>query len=286
MSCIIRPLSRFTFLATVTAITMVIMPARPASAGAAADKEQQQMMADIRMLQEQSQLLQNLLRSVTDAIKALNAKIDDQSNADRKAVADSKLTIDNLTSDVRVIREKLDDSNVRISSLTQEVDAMHRSVQQGSLARVSPAGAPDGATAAATPPGAPAVPVGTSPARLWDLAMADYSATQWSLAIQGFESYIRAFPTYDKADDAQVYIGHSYLNDGKNDKAVEAYDKAIRNYPNGDALPDAYYRKGVALNNLKQIDEARVTWESLLTAFPTSDAALLAKQKIDQLKRP
>jgi TolA-binding protein len=250
------------------------------SAAAAADKEQQQMMADIRMLQEQAQTLQNLLRTVTEAIKGLSAKIDEQASTERRAFADSKLTIDNLTSDVRVIREKLDDNNVRISSLTQEVDALRQSVQQAPLSRLSPAGAPDAAA------GAPTVPVGTSPSRLWDIAFADYSASQWSLAIQGFESYIRTFPTYDKADDAQVYIGTCYLNDGKYDKAIEAYDKAIRNYPSGDALPDAYYRKGVALNNLKQIDEARQAWEFLIMTFPTSDAALLAKQKMDQLKKP
>jgi TolA-binding protein len=284
MSRIIRLFTGPTRLTILAAVAMLaVLP----PAAAAADKEQQQMMADIRMLQEQAQTLQNLLRTVTEAIKGLSAKIDDQASTERRAFADSKLTIDNLTSDVRVIREKLDDNNVRISSLAQEVDAMRQSVQQVPLSRLSPAGAPDAAAPkAAAAAGAPTVPVGTSPSRLWDIAFADYSASQWSLAIQGFESYIRTFPTYDKADDAQVYIGTCYLNDGKYDKAIEAYDKAIRNYPSGDALPDAYYRKGVALNNLKQVDEARQAWEFLIMTFPTSDAALLAKQKMDQLKKP
>ena len=43
--------------------------------------------------------------------------------------------------------------------------------------------------------------------------------------------YIKSFPKSDHADDAQVYIGNRYLQDGKNDKAVEAYDLAIRTYP-------------------------------------------------------
>jgi TolA-binding protein len=284
MKRIIRLLTR---PASLTILTVAILAASATPASPAADKEQQQMMADIRMLQEQSQTLQNLLRSVTDAIKALNAKIDDQTSTERKAFADSKLTVDNLTSDVRVIREKLDDSNVRISSLTQEVDAMRQSIQQAPSRLSAAAGAPDAAAPrAAAAAGSPTVPVGTSPSRLWDIAFADYSASQWSLAIQGFESYIRTFPTYDKADDAQVYIGTCYLNDGKYDKAIEAYDKAIRNYPNGDALPDAYYRKGVALNSLKQVDEARQAWEFLIMNFPMSDAALLARQKMDQLKKP
>lgn len=270
---------------TLAAVVMMLTVAAPALA---ADKEQQQMMADIRMLQEQTQLLANMLRSVTDALKVVSGKLDDQANADRKAFADSKLTIDGLTSDMRVIREKLDESGVRLSSLTQEVDAMRQSIQQVPLSRLSSAGAPDAAAArsAGGAAGAPTVPTGTSPNRLWEIALADYSASQWSLAIQGFESYIRAFPMYDKADDAQVYIGHSYFGDGKYDKAIEAYDKAIRSYPMGDALPDAYYRKGVAQNSLMQVDDARQTWEFLISTFPTSDAALLAKQRIDQLKRP
>ena len=284
MSRLTRHFALFTILTMSAFIAMASVVAAPAPAGA--DKQSQQMMADIRMLQEQSQTLQNLLRSVTEALKTVNAKLDDQTNSERKAFADSKLTVDTLAGDVRVIREKLDDSTQRIASLTQEIDAMRQSIQQAPLSRLSPVGADATApkTAAAPATAAPTVPVGTSPSRLWELALADYSASQWSLAIQGFESYIKTFPTYDRADDAQVYIGHSYLNDGKYDKAIEAYDKAISTYPSGDALPDAYYRKGVALIALKQVDEARQAWEFLIMTYPTSDAALLAKQKIGTLK--
>src|SRR5882762_2005737 len=96
----------------------------------AANKEHQQLMADLRMLQEQTQLLQNVLNSVTESIKAVNTRLDQQAETTRKAFADQKLVIDNLTNDVRVIREKLDDNNVRIGSLTQEVDSLRSSLQQ------------------------------------------------------------------------------------------------------------------------------------------------------------
>ena len=39
------------------------------------------MMADMRMLQEQNQLLQNVLGSIVEAIKAVNTRIDDQAEA-------------------------------------------------------------------------------------------------------------------------------------------------------------------------------------------------------------
>src|SRR3954449_1309682 len=107
-------------------LTLLVGAASPASA---ANKEHQQLMADLRMLQEQSQQLQNLIGSVTEALKAVNTRLDQQAETTRKAFADQKLVIDNLTNDVRVIREKLDDNNVRIGSLTPEGDSLRQSMQ-------------------------------------------------------------------------------------------------------------------------------------------------------------
>ena len=256
---------------------------------AAANKEQQQMMADIRMLQEQSQQLQILLAALNESLKATNARIDaridEQTNFARKAFADQKLSIDNVTNDLRVVREKVDDNNVRVSSLTQELDALRQAMQQQSAPRTTTtepdaAGAGTALAGGATTPAAPPLAIGTSPQRLWDMADADYAQGQWDLAIQGFEAYVRSFPKSDMADDAQVRIGNSYLQDRKYEKAVEAYDAAIRNYPNGNALPEAYYKKGIALQSLGQRDRAREALEYAVKTYPDSTAALLAKQAL------
>ena len=52
--------------------------AEPASAApaAAADKTHQQMMAEIRMLQEQQAQLQQMLHGLADTLKTMTAKID------------------------------------------------------------------------------------------------------------------------------------------------------------------------------------------------------------------
>ena len=114
-------------------------------------------------------------------------------------------------------------------------------------------------------------------------AQADYTLAQWDLAIAGFEAVIKYFPRAERAADAQVYIGHSYLQAGKNDKAVEAYDAAIRNYPEAPGVPDAYYKKGIALKTLKRPDAARAAFEYVVKTYPDSAAARLARQ---QLPRP
>jgi TolA-binding protein len=260
-----------------------------ASPARAANKEHQQLMADLRMLQEQSQLLQNLIGSVTDALKAVNARLDQQGETTRKAFADQKLVIDNLSNDVRVIREKLDDNSVRVGSLTQEVDALRNSLQQ----TARPSGINDAADSppgggAATPAGGgiPSGGIGVSPQKLFDSAMGDYYSGQYDLAILGFSDYIKSFPKADLAAAAQVNICSAYLQDGKNDKAVEACDLAIRTYPNGDKIPEAYYKKGLALQNLRDLTGARDAWEHVVKSNPDTDAGRLAKQRLEQIKRP
>src|SRR3954466_2954518 len=134
------------FLPAVAVLVVSLAVARPA---AAANKEHQQLMADLRMLQEQSQLLQNMLGTLAEAIKAVNARLDQQTDANRKAFADQKLLIDNLTKDLGVVREKVDDNNVRVGSLSQEVDALRQLVQQA-LSRLPAAPATDLSPARAT----------------------------------------------------------------------------------------------------------------------------------------
>jgi tol-pal system protein YbgF len=276
-------------LAAFFAFVIIVAPAVPAGA---ANKEHQQLAADIRVLQEQAQELQLLLGTIGDAIKAVTAKLDEQHAATQKAFADERLTVSNLAGDLRVVREKIDDNNVRIASLTQEIEQLRQMVQQQSpIPRLSPA-EPPGATGAVPaepggpPPPPPAVAIGTSPQRLFDQAFSDYTSGQWDLAIIGFESYIRTFPKSDLADDAQLNIGNSYLNDAKYEQAVEAYDLLIRTYPNADTIPNAYYKKGLALASLKLPDRAREAFEFVIKNYPDSDAGRLAKQRLGQIPKP
>jgi tol-pal system protein YbgF len=259
----------------------LVTAATPASA---ANKEHQQMMADIRMLQEQAQLLQNLLGTLNETLKAVNARLDDQANATRKAFADQKVIIDTLSFDSRVIREKLDDNNVRIGSLSQEVDALREALQQLSSRPTAAAETDPSASAGGSPTGsAPSPVVALSPQKMQDSAMADYALGEYDLAIEGFQAYIKNFPKSDWADDAQVNVCSAYLNQGKYDRAVEACDIAIRTYPNTNAISDAYYRMGLALRSLKEVDRAREAFEFVMKTYPDSNAATLAQQALAQL---
>jgi TolA-binding protein len=247
------------------ALLAVALSVAMAAPAAAADKETRQMMADIRILQEQSQQLQNLIAAMTDAIKAVNSRIDEQTGTSRKLFADQKLIIDSLAGDLRVVREKVDDNNVRVGSLGQELDALRQSVTALSVMRptvpeADPAlagGDPNAPPVPAPPAPTGAAALGASPQKLLDSALADYYAGQYDLAILGFESYVKTFPQSPQASFAQIHVGNAQMNLGKYEPAIAAFDLVIRNYPRSNEVPDAYVKKGTSLTTLKETDKAR-----------------------------
>ncbi|HEY7290576.1 MAG TPA: outer membrane protein assembly factor BamD [Vicinamibacterales bacterium] len=278
---------RQTVFATALAALLAASQVSPAFA---ANKEHQQLMADIRILQEQSQQLQNLLNALNESLKAVNTRLDQQTEATRRAFADQKLVVDNLSNDVRVIREKLEDNNVRVGSLTQEVEALRQGLQQQAARPTMTTTTDADAQAANTTAPPNAIPsIGQSPQKMYDSAQADYMAGQYDLAVIGFQEFIKAFPRSEQADDAQVSICAAYLNNNKPQEAADACDLAIRTYPASEKLPEAYYRKGLALSNLRDYAGARAAWEFILQNYKTSEYFAMAQQGLQRTpptKRP
>lgn len=277
-------------------VLLVLAPG--VSPALAQSKREMQMMADVRMLQEQTQQLQQQLTAAIDqlsaTLKTLNARVDDQAAATRKSFADQKLAVDQFGSDLRVVRERIDENTVKISGLSQEVEAMRLAIPQFTPSQPAPAdsgaapasGSAPG-SAAAPPPTTPSTVLapGMTPQRMYNTSLADFTAGQWALCIEGFNQYVNAFPRNDLADDAQWYIGECYQQDGKFAEAVDAYNRVIANYPKGDRVPDAYYKRGVALSAMGQSDRARESFETLMKNFPDHDMARMAKQQLDRLNR-
>jgi tol-pal system protein YbgF len=286
-------MKRFLLLVLMVALAALLTE----TPGAAADREHRQIMADIRMLQEQTQQLHLALGTLADALKIVTTKLDEQAALDRKGFADQKLLVDNVADGVRVLREKLDDSNVRLASLAQEVEALRMAIPPPAptVQPAPAAGAAAGETPAGTPSppsnpqsSAPAQPLqpGTTPQRMYDEAFGDYTAGRWALAVTGFESYISSFPRSELADDAQFYIGAALQFEGKYDEAVKAFDKVIVNYPGSNSGPQALYKRGACYESMRQLDRAQQSYEMVVKNFPDSDAAFLAKQALDRLKKP
>lgn len=283
-------MTRISF-SVIFAVAMVM--AVPAGV-AAANKEQQQLMAELRMLQEQQQQLQQILGSLGDALKTLTTRLDEQGNVTRKAFADQRLLVEGVGETARILRERADDTNVRLSRMTQELDGMRQTIS--SIAAQPPSfTAPstgDPSTTPGTgeqpggapPPTAAPVPV-IAPQRIYDNAWADYTAGHYDLAVEGFETFIKTSPRSELADDAQLNIGNAYYAAGKPSEALTALRQVIDGYPQSNSVPAAWYKLGQTYQALKQDDSARKAFETVVKEHADTIEANLARQALERMKR-
>ena len=258
----------------------------------AQNRERQQIMADLRMLHEQTMRLQLQIATLDESLQQLTSQLAAQAEATVRAFADQRLLVDGVAGDVRILREKLDDTNVRISSMSQEVEALRVAIPPMSVPMtqmlIDPeTGLPIGpAPEGVAPPAVAPVNPGISPRRMYDTAWADYTNGQWVLAVEGFEAYLKTFPRSELADDAQFYIGQTHFADGQFREAVSAFEQVLLNYPDGDVVPEASYKRGLTLDQLGETDRARQAFELVATNFPDSTMATLAQQALDRLSQP
>lgn len=256
----------------------------PNAASAAASKEHLQLMAEIRMLQEQQQQLQGLLGALQDTLKVVTTKLDESAAGTRKAIADQTLATTNIGDNVRILREKTDETNVRISTMSQELESLRQTIASQPApqpaAAVPPVGT-DPALGAPTPAAAPAItpPLGASPKRMYDTSLDDYMAGRHDLAIEGFKGFVQMYPTAPQAGAAMYNIGMSYFTQRKWPEAQNAFLRVINDFPQsqGTTVADGYYKLGQVYEAMNQIDNAKKAWEAAVQKFPGPPSALSAQ---------
>ena len=274
------------------ALALLLLTASPLHAQ---NREHQLMAAEQRIMMERLQLLELAnektlaqLAQIAQLIKAVTDRIDASDAAMVKSLADQKVVLDNLNVEMRVVRQNVQETGTRLQSIKDEIQAVGSSVSTINLR------GPSATDTAFTPgdPGAapaanPAAPrSGLLPGRLYDTAWIDYTSGNLSSAITGFERLLSEYPKSDKADDAQYYIGMSYLKQKKLPEAISMFTAVINTYPTEDMVDEAYYYLGDAQRTLGQTDAARLAWQTVVSKYPDSDGALLAKQRLDGLPPP
>jgi tol-pal system protein YbgF len=268
-----------------------------AGPAAAQNREHQQQAAELRILQEQQQLLALSVAQVVEALKSVGVRVDDAGAASRKSLADLGLRVDSFSGALGSIRERTQDTDTRVRSLGDEIQAL-RSVLlaiQGQLTQLAQAAPPSLDpldTSAAVPPTpppqvTPSAPqtAGLSPSRMMASARSDYFDGRYDLALSGFEAITRSFPNSETASEAQFYIGETHFNRSRWLDAVAAYTLVIQRYPNSASVPEAYFRRGRAYDELGQADLARASWETVVKTYPETTGAILARQALERLNR-
>jgi tol-pal system protein YbgF len=123
-----------------------------------------------------------------------------------------------------------------------------------------------------------------TPTASFNLAYNDYLKGNYDLAVAGFESFLRQFPTTSLAAHAQYWIGEAHANKREYRPAVDAYERLITTYPKSDKVPPALYKAASGYAELGDLAKARSLYKRLIEEHPQSDEATRAKQRLAELR--
>lgn len=262
----------------------------------AQNREHQQLFADLRILQEQTQQLRAAVAALAETLAKVGARVDDQAGTTRKLFADQGVAIGALTDNARILREKLDATNVSMSKDAHELETLRqelttqRTLLTQIITLVTTAADPAAAAGMTAPPAAttppPRVPPPPqNPQRAFDAAFGDYARGDFDMAIAGFEYYIKTFPSSPDAAKARFHIAESLYGKGAYKEAVTAYEQVITIHKGTDWEPQALYKQGLAYEQLGRTDKARTNWELVRKNFPDSSAYMLATQGLARINK-
>jgi tol-pal system protein YbgF len=119
---------------------------------------------------------------------------------------------------------------------------------------------------------------------LYQEALATYHEGKYKDAISGFKSLIKIYPKSNLADNAQFWIGESYLALKKYELAIQAYHEVITTYPEGNKVPNAMLKQALAFIEAKDDVAAKIVLKNLIKKYPDSDESKIAEAKLNTLK--
>lgn len=99
-------------------------------------------------------------------------------------------------------------------------------------------------------------------------------------AREGFQAFLKKYPSSENADNAQFWIGEIYYREKWYEKAILEYQKVIEKYPKGNKVPAAYLKQGFAFQNMGEKANARLILKELISKYPKSNEAKIANDKI------
>lgn len=113
-------------------------------------------------------------------------------------------------------------------------------------------------------------------------ALGHYQNGDYGPAIQGFSELVLGSPNNPLADNSQYWLAECYYSQKNYKRAVAELEKVFT-FPGTDKNDDAQLKLGHAYLNMGNIDKAREEYQRLLDYFPGSEFYPKAKDALRQL---
>jgi tol-pal system protein YbgF len=119
--------------------------------------------------------------------------------------------------------------------------------------------------------------------KMYQRAFGLFQKKEWGDAMLAFETFVRAHPSHEYADNAYYWMGECFYAQAEYALAIEEFQKIPELYPGGNKVPDALLKIGLAYHSLNNMKSAAKTFRQLVDAYPQSEAAELGRKRLAQL---
>ena len=238
------------------------------------------LMAEIRMLQEEAAAAPQTLAGLSDALKALNTRLDDRRQPRpegvRRSEAAHRRTWRRRRASAREVgRDQrpavVDDAGAAVAAADDRVDAGAAPAVPPPAAAIPRRPIRRPQPASPTPPAATTPPPNVSPTQMWDRVYAVYTAGQYDLAARRLRVLHPLLP--DLAAGRRRAALHRPLAVQRREipRGGGRAAEGDHDYPQSDSVPAAYYKLGLSYEALKQIEQARRAFETVIKKPPRHD---------------
>jgi tol-pal system protein YbgF len=118
--------------------------------------------------------------------------------------------------------------------------------------------------------------------KLFEIAMGDFNAGRYDLAVSGFQDLAKQFPESPFAMEAEYWIAEAYFAKKEYDKAEKEYFEFIKKHTDGSKSCAAFYKLGLAYEHQEKMKNRDMIWKNLLERCPDSNEAQAVKTQMDQ----
>jgi tol-pal system protein YbgF len=227
----------------------------------------EQMATLSQSVRSNADATRDLQKAVAGLETHMNDKFAESARNTSTPVATMGTKFDQMSADFARMVESMNDLLSRMSKLEQRVVTLDNTLKS-TMPAPPPPGSPATGTLPAGGSGAPAIPADT----LYENARRDMMGGKADLALQGFQEYVRAYGSTDKAPNAEYWIGQIHYDRGDFEKAVQAFDNVLSNYDENNKTADAMLMKGRCLLKLGRKNEAVTAFRKLYADYPKSEA--------------
>lgn len=211
--------------------------------------------------------------------------------------------VDDLTQKVQVLQGKLEEQQHRLKLLEDQMRSQYQDIDKRLTSRTVPVSAGSTVTPSLSPVAnsthtnlsvpATAVKTSVNPVsgvptavgeRAYQAAFQLLKNKQYPLAIQGFEDFIKKYPSDINLPNANYFLGQLYLLQGQPEQSISRFNHFAVAYPQDARVPDALLQLGLAYFAKGEKSTAMHTFKKIIQRYPDSKAAQAAQARLQQFQ--